>query len=101
MSIQLDYLIFAAVAAIVFGVLQRLAWRGGSRVWLRVMGATIAGVILLCGWVFVERAGMKERQQIEQMLCGYAPTYAEELTRMGHAAVTTETKSDDSQYLAM
>jgi hypothetical protein len=37
----------------------------------------------------------------EKMMCGYVPTYAEELARMGHAQLTLETAADDPGYLAM
>ena len=101
MSGRIDFAIFAGLSLCVFVLLQ-WRWRSGSRRW---RGTAVGGALVLAilggGWFFVENAGARARTQIEQMMCGYAPTYAQELTRLGHAEQSLDTPADDPKYLAM
>src|SRR5437868_89975 len=101
MSEQLDYILFSGASLVLFALLQIRA-RSGRRCWRRIaVGALLVFSILGGGWFLVQRAGVQARVQIEQMVCGYVPTYAEELSRLGHAELTLDTPADDPSYLAM
>ncbi len=86
---------------LLFGLLHWRLWRGrgGSAIplitWLLVLG------VLGSGWYFVEGAARRERLRMQQMVEGYAPTYAQELGRLGHEQITTDTSPDDPLYWRM
>lgn len=96
-----DYLLFSAMGVAVFvgleiwlrrrphpGHLPRWVWPG--------VLALLAG-----GWFLVADAGEAEGRRIRSFLQGVAPTYAQELTRLGHARLTLATAADDPGYLGM
>ena len=56
---------------------------------------------MLAGFFFVEEAGRRPQRRLVTMLEGIAPTYAEELERMGHAELDLDTAENDPRYLAM
>jgi hypothetical protein len=57
--------------------------------------------LLVAGRFYVEEAGRRPQQRLITLLEGIAPTYAEELTRMGHAELEIETAANDPRYLTM
>jgi hypothetical protein len=62
----------------------------------------IALVVLLAATAIApELAGEHERMRLRDMLSGIAPTYAQELSLMGHAGITEQTSADDPAYLTM
>jgi PAS domain-containing protein len=96
-----DYLCFCALGVAVFvglelwlrrrphpGHLPRWVWPG--------VLALLAG-----GWFLVADAGEAEGRRIRSFLQGVAPTYAQEITRLGHAGLTLNTAADDPAYLRM
>ena len=98
---EYDYVLLVVGAVAMFGLLHRWSWRGKRRgaipliTWLLVLG------VLGSGWFFVEASARRERQRMRQMVEGYAPTYAQELGRMGHEQITTKTSPDDPLYWRM
>lgn len=96
-----DYLVFAAGALLLFGFLHSRLWRGRGTgavslvTWLLVLG------VLGSGWYFVRESGRREQLRMQRMVEGYAPTYAQELGRMGHDQITLETSPDDPRYWQM
>ena len=93
-----------AVAAVVLGAMlfvhfrlrRRHACAGVPlRYWVFLAGLLAVGVVM------TELAGRYEQDQLRKMLQGIAPTYAQELEKMGHASLTKDTKPDDPRYLAM
>jgi signal transduction histidine kinase len=58
-------------------------------------------VVIALGVGAAELAGNHERNRLRDMLQGIAPTYAQELQRMGHWKITLDTKPDDPLYLSM
>ncbi|HEY5550356.1 MAG TPA: PAS domain S-box protein [Opitutaceae bacterium] len=56
---------------------------------------------MTAGWFYTHAAGQKAGQQIRQMLEGFPPTYAQEIERLGHASITTNTSPEDPVYLAI
>jgi signal transduction histidine kinase/CheY-like chemotaxis protein len=99
--IRPDYLLFVAIVLSAFlGIdvwLQRPA-RGGRMpkfVWLIVF------LILAIGWFLIEAAGIHEKLRIENMVKGFAPTYAQEMSLMGHERINLDTPPEDPLYLNM
>jgi signal transduction histidine kinase len=100
-ALTLDYFIFS------FGVVAAFA---GLHLWMRRTGrerdvpltlwaAVLA--LLVGGWFLTEAAGKSAMRQIRAMVEGFPPTYAHEIERLGHAALTPATEPGDPAYLAM
>jgi len=62
--------------------------------------AVLVGVIV-GGYFLVEKAGERELARLRDQISGFTPTYAEELSAMGHEKITVDTPADDPLYLAM
>jgi len=97
---QLDYLLFAALIGLIFAAVQR--WLVVRRQlalprWLLILTAAI----LAGGWLPVQHTGELEARRVQAMLLGFAPTYAGELSRMGHSDLVIPTAADDQRLLAM
>ena len=78
----MDYLLFASLVVALFA---------GSHLWLRTSRSaarppwvtwTVIAAIVLAGWYVTDRAGQSERLRIQQMVEGFAPTYAQEVERL-------------------
>jgi signal transduction histidine kinase len=97
---RLDVCAFAVVA-----ILLTIS----AHVWLKKRHQTRIGwltfflllIVLGLGTVAAELAGDHERNRLRDMLQGIAPTYAQELERMGHYQINLDTKPDDPLYLSM
>ncbi len=96
-----DSLLFVALA---------LAAVGGVHVWLRrrsaglglPLGVRFLLLVLVCGGVFVaERAGNRQRADLQAMVQGFAPTYAQELERLGHWQLSDAPQPDDPLLLSL
>jgi two-component system, cell cycle sensor histidine kinase and response regulator CckA len=96
-----DYLLFVLACLILFGALEawlRLRTPKGRLLWLA--WPTLA-VLLLTGCFLVEQSGRSESRKIQDFLQGVAPTYAQEISRLGHAELRLDTPPDDPGYLRM
>ena len=51
--------------------------------------------------VVIDAAGYRERRELRSNIEGFAPTYARELTRGGHARLPDDVPPDDPTYLAL
>jgi signal transduction histidine kinase/CheY-like chemotaxis protein len=98
---HLDQLALIALAAV--GL-----WK--TRVLLRRRGKTgalpnvalLAVVVLAAGGVsLAEWSGRAQRDQLVSLFSGFAPTYANELSRLHHRDVTLATPADNPVYLAL
>ena len=98
LATHLDYLVFATAILALGGLWH---WRSRASRRLAVPGWLLALALLAAGWWFTDAAGQRERLRMQQMVEGYAPTYAREMERMGHEAITTETDPDDPHYWQM
>ena len=96
-----DYLLFTTAVAVVLaglhGWLRRRPHPGALPRWTW----PVAAGVLAAGWLLVAAGGDAEHARIRSFLQGVAPTYAQELERMGHAEMTVNTAPDDPKYLAM
>jgi two-component system, cell cycle sensor histidine kinase and response regulator CckA len=96
-----DYILFVLACLTLFGALEawlRLRSPKGRLFWLA--WPTLA-ILLLTGCFLVEQSGRSESRKIQDFLQGVAPTYAEEISRMGHADLRMDTPADDPGYLRM
>ena len=57
--------------------------------------------IIAAGLLWTEASDHRERNQIRKLVSGLAPTFAHELSALGHAAITLDTPADDPRYLEM
>src|SRR5438045_23174 len=87
---------FASALAIQWWVRRRHQAPGFSAWMWSMLTATV-----VLGAALAERTGQVERDQMRSMLEGFAPTYAAELARLGHARVNFNTAADDPNYLAL
>lgn len=101
-SIPKDYAIFAAIVLGLVALAHILFWRGlGRRRFIPTIAWLLAIATVACAWWVVDEAGKKEQARLKEMVEGFAPTYAAELQRMGHAQITPETAPDDPIYLEL
>ena len=98
---QLDYLLLTAATLILFGCVHRWLWRGRPNGLVPQVIAVLVVTVLGSGWFLVEGSARRERERMQQMVEGYAPTYAQEIGRMGHEQITPETSPDDPRYYQM
>ncbi len=64
------------------------------------MAISMTAVIAL-GWWVISWSALTARTQIESMVEGYGPTYAQELSLMGHERLSDKTTPADPDYLKM
>jgi PAS domain S-box-containing protein len=95
---EYDYLLLCLGAGLLFAFLHRWIWRGERNGKAPILTWLLVVAVLACGWFFVEESTTRERTEREQILMGYAPTYAEELGRLGHQGITPQTPPDDPRY---
>ena len=96
-----DYLLFVITSLVLFGLLDGwLRRRAAPGRLSRVVWPAVV-ILLGAGWFWVDAAGHAESRRIESFLEGVAPTYAQEIERMGHSKITLDTSADDPRYLAM
>jgi hypothetical protein len=96
-----DYLVFAALAGCGVAAMVLYLHRLALPAYLprRFWPALIA--VLIGGFFYVEQSGRRPQQRLITLLEGIAPTYADELSRMGHAELQVETAEQDPRYWAM
>lgn len=98
---RLDCILFAAISVGMLIVSHRWArlkhGAAGPSAWMWAsIGATIGATAIV-----TELSGQHERQRLISMLQGIAPTYAQELGRLGHENITPDTSPDDSLYASL
>jgi PAS domain S-box-containing protein len=98
---QRDYLWLVGAAALCFGVLAYRLRRYRSPAQLPRAAWLIALAVLIAGWWATQRAGEHARRECIAQVSALAPTYAYELTRMGHAQLPSDAQPDDPHYLAL
>lgn len=95
----MDYALFCAVALVLFAALQAWAWRGYRNKRLLWICTLLCLSVLAGGWFIVDAAGNRAQASLEDLLRGYASTYAAEMRVMGHADLRLDTPPDDPRYL--
>lgn len=96
-----DYFLFGLLALVTWWLLVwRLSRRERPVRLPRPCVLALAGVLLAGAW-YADFAGRRPHDKLIALFEGMAPTYAEELTRMGHADLEIETAAGDLRYLEM
>ncbi len=96
-----DYLFFVLACLILFGLLEMWLRRRTPHGRLPWIAWPAMSALLIGGFYLVNAGGRAESLRIREFLQGVAPTYAQELMRMGHAKLTVKTPPDDPDYLRM
>ncbi|MCW5776726.1 MAG: response regulator [Phycisphaeraceae bacterium] len=98
---ELDYAVFVVACVAGVGALSWWLRRHPGRGRVPASAWLLIGSVVAFGWSFTEWAGREERQRLESMVQGFAPTFAMEMTRLGHADIRLDTPPDDPKYLRM
>ncbi len=99
-----DQTIYLLLALVILALFAGLRW-WVTRTFAQPTRAVFAWMLLLSvlvgGWFAVESAVSRTRARLQQMVAGYAPTYAQEMSQRGHARMTLDTPPDDPTYLKL
>ncbi len=98
---RVDAAVFIIVALIGAALMQRKLRRTHRAPGLPRRSWLVLGLILLCGTALAEVNGRLERRRLQRMLEGYAPTYADEMARLGHSRLPADCPPDDPTYLTL
>jgi signal transduction histidine kinase/DNA-binding response OmpR family regulator len=96
-----DYVLFAFIALSAFVAIDLWLRRAERESRLPTGAWILVSLVLAGGWFLVDAAGNREKRRIRNMVEGFAPTYAMEISRMGHERVGLDTGPSDPLYLAM
>ncbi len=99
MADNIDYWVFTIITLMLLAILRAWAARRFARRWFPLIPWSLIIAVLIGGWFAVESAERNTRQRLQTMISGYAPTYAHELTNLGHALLPLDTSPDDPRYL--
>lgn len=58
-------------------------------------------IILALSFILTERATHTQKSALQEMLQGFAPTYALEMTLNGHSKINIDTPADDALYIKL
>lgn len=101
LQLRLDAVCFAvAGVAATFGCWSYLRRRDAAKELSCGWWFAAAGVILF-GLAGAEWSGVRREESLAETLSEFAPTYARELERLGHARITTVTSPEDPAYTAI
>ncbi len=95
------YLVVMLVFLFFFAALHRWVWRGRARTGMAVGVWLLVGGILVMGALFSDWATKRADRRMQQLIEGYAPTYAREMQHLGHDKITLDTSPADPDYLRM
>ena len=98
---SLDYVCFALLGLAAFAALHLWRRRGGSRMGVPGFAWALVLALLLGGGYLTGQMGDDAQARVTRAVLGFAPTYAQEIERMGHARLTLATPPDDPSYLAI
>ncbi|MCL4742931.1 MAG: response regulator [Phycisphaerales bacterium] len=99
--IGLDYAVFVGACAAAVGALSWWLRRHPGRGRVPASAWLLIGSVAAFGWSFTEWAGREERRRLESMVQGFAPTFAMEMTRLGHTDIRLDTPPSDPTYLRL
>lgn len=95
---------FVALVLLVGGVclgIERALRRRGPQYSIPKKSFLAAGLLLLLGGLAAEWSARDRVNRLVKLFAGFGPTYASELSTMGHASVTLATHPDDPTYLRL
>lgn len=98
---NLDFIIFAVLVAGAFTIKHFLVRRISHNRNLETAERVFVLLSLAGGFFLIRAAGLHEANRIREIIESFAPTYAEELERMGHDKITLDTPANDPAYLQL
>ncbi len=101
LSLRLDYVLFALMGIGAVAAIAVWLCRAGNYDRSFRMGWMLLALVLIPGVFVVEFAGQIARDSMRERIASFAPIYALELQRLGHAEVTLKTAPDAPRYLTM
>jgi signal transduction histidine kinase/CheY-like chemotaxis protein len=99
MLLDLAILVGVTACALAFAAAHCRRAEFGLRLPAWVFGVCALVVAASAGWGFVSQ--QRAMQRLLDAFEGFAPTYAEEVSRLGHARIGLDTAPDDPGYLAI
>ena len=96
-----DYLIFALICAVTLTAISFWLRRTKRNSQTLIITWIALPIFLVSGWFLVGTAGQRERDRVRKRIAGMAPTYAQELSLLGHEQITLDTDPNDPLYLKM
>ncbi|MET0262010.1 MAG: ATP-binding protein [Rariglobus sp.] len=98
---KLDVVLFALLSLAALLVSIRIIRRQHAARNHRPFTFLLMTITVIAGISYAELADRAERNQIRLLVSGLAPTFAHELSSLGHANITLDTPPDDPGYLAL
>ena len=98
---NLDYLTFCAISLLIFLVLNLFAKRSEPEKFFPIGVFISVFLFLFLGFFLVVWAENFAKANFQELIQGFAPTYARELERAGHSKITIDTPPDDPLYLKL
>ncbi len=98
---RLDLIFFFLVSLLLMGAAHWIRIRRGSRQGMPFWVWSIWALFMAASLFLAEKSGIDEEKQILGMIEGMAPTYAEEMKRLGHEKISVDTPADDPTYLSL
>jgi PAS domain S-box-containing protein len=96
-----QYMVFAVVFIVAQGAISYALRRTGHGGRLILASWAFLLISLVPGWFLTQGAEEAERSRLRDSITGFAPTYADEMKKMGHHLIQLDTPPDDPLYLAM
>ena len=98
---KLDFALFVAFWIAVFVDLDLWLKRPGRNSRLPIWVWALLFPVLLASCFVVETVDRYEREHLQHLVQGIAPTYAREMERLGHVRLPLDAKPDDPLYLTL
>jgi PAS domain S-box-containing protein len=98
---NLDIATFTALVLLGTWIVHVMVRRSTAGVGLARNSWLILFLLLITGAAVAVVFGRLERERLQRMLEGFAPTYALESARLGHESITSNTAGDDPTYLRL
>ncbi len=96
---RLDVIAFAVVVSVAFAA---MVWRFRTEGRHAALKTGILMLMALIGGIsLTERVGEREQRNLAARASGFAPLYASELKRMGHAGLALDAGAEDPLYLSL
>jgi signal transduction histidine kinase len=95
----MDYVVFCLVMICAATTVQ--AWLRWTKHTSDLRWPGLLLPLLGAGWIGVEMAGERSHRKVEEMILGFASTYALETELLGHRELNFDTPPDDPRYLTI
>lgn len=101
LNLRLDAMAFALASAGLMATVMLWLRRKHGVDALHGRSPILLGLMIIVGIATAEITGRHEQGRLRAMLEGLAPTYAQEVQRLGHASLSSETPENDPVYVSL